>query len=147
MAETLRYKPDMVGIDFINVMRAPKQYQQMWERLLYIAYELKHNARVTKIPILAAAQGNRQSAREGVTLDTVANSIGIAQASDICIALHQDDDDIEAKKMQIKAIKNRDGKKPQTVMHWDHDIMNIYEITAGDLMRRRTNDENQGGDG
>ncbi len=88
-------------------------YNQMWERLLFIAYELKHNARVTKIPVVAAAQGNRQSAREGVTLDTVANSIGIAQASDICVALHQDEDDYEAKRMQLGLIKNRDGKKPR----------------------------------
>lgn len=136
LAETMRYKPDMIGVDFINVMRAPKMYNQMWERLLFIAYELKHNARVTKIPVVAAAQGNRQSAREGVTLDTVANSIGIAQASDICVALHQDEDDYEAKRMQLGLIKNRDGKKPNVVMHWEHDIMDFHEITPDEIMQR-----------
>jgi replicative DNA helicase len=93
---------------------------------------------VTKIPVIAAAQGNRASAREGVTLDTVANSIGIAQASDICIALHQDEDDYEAMRMQLGMIKNRDGKKPSVTMHWQHDTMNFYEIGVDELFTRNS---------
>lgn len=138
LAETMRYKPDVVGVDFINVMQASRSHSQLWERMLYIAYELKHNARIMKIPVVVAAQGNRGSAKEGVELDNVANSIGIVQASDSMIALHRDEDDEIEKRMQVKLIKSRDSIRGVTTnLHWDLDKMEIRELKPTDMLKPR----------
>lgn len=138
MAETIRHKPDLVGIDYVNLMKTPRGISagQTWEKITHITRELKYNARTLQIPILSAAQGNRESAK-GVTLETLAHSISVGQDSDIVIGLHQDEDMVDEKRMEVGLLKNRDGKKARTEMYWNLDTMTIREQKFDDLMPPR----------
>lgn len=135
-AETIRYEPDIVGIDYINLMKS-RGGGQHWEKIQDISQGLKQNARTAKIPILAAAQGTRETARGGMSLEAVASSISISRDCDVFIGLHQDEDDLIDKRMQVGLFKNRDGPKAEAIMRWELDTMNIHELTPDRLMGRK----------
>lgn len=139
LAEAIRYKPDIIGIDYVNLMSAPRGAgNSIWEKLTFITADLKRVARTLGIPIVIAAQGTRDTARSGTNLETVANSISIARDCDIFIGLHQDEDDELLRQLQVGLFKNRDGKKLRegVLMNWELDTMSISEKTAADLMQR-----------
>ena len=112
-AETIRHKPDVVFLDYIGLMRSSHPQGRgasMWQTLTEITQDLKQNARTLGIPIVAAAQTNRSGAKDGAELDNIGLSISIIQDPDIVLGLFADDEMKEAKRMEIRLIKNRDGK-------------------------------------
>lgn len=128
MAATIRYKPDIVGVDYVGMMEAARgASSNSWEKLTTITRGLKSNARTLKVPIVAAAQGNRDFAKEGASLWNLAQSISVGQDSDIVIGLQRDEDQVEENEMDAIMMKNRDGKMASVKMNWELDTMNIYE--------------------
>lgn len=135
MAATIRYKPDIVGVDYVGMMDAPRgSSATSWEKLTHITRGLKSNARTLKVPIVAAAQGNRDFAKEGANLWNLAQSISVGQDSDIVIGLQRDEDMIERDQMEAILMKQRDGISGKSViMNWKLDTMDIRERTTGDI--------------
>lgn len=128
LAETIRYKPDLVGIDYVGLMDAPRGVQgKSWEKLQYITRALKTNARSLRIPVLAAAQANREGARGDLSVVHTAEALSVARDCDIMLGLQQDDEQYENQEMEGIILKNRDGKRGRFLCHWDLDVMNIYE--------------------
>lgn len=129
-AETVRHKPDLVVIDYITLMRSSRPGQKgasMWQSVTEITQDLKQNARTLKIPIIAMAQTNRGSAKDGADLDNVGYSLSIVQDSDIVIGMFADDAMKENKEMQIRLKKNRDGGLGEFMARWDHDNMDFRQ--------------------
>lgn len=132
LAETIRYKPDLVGIDYVGLMDAPRGVQgKSWEKVTYITRALKSNARSLRIPILAAAQANREGGRGEIAITHTAEALSIARDCDMMIGLQQDEEQYENKTMEALLLKNRDGKRGRAELHWDLDIMDIHERTLG----------------
>lgn len=72
---------------------------------------------MTKIPIIAVSQQNRESTEKGVGTEHIAQSDRISQDSTVIIALEKKDD-----VLTLDLIKSRDsvnGKKLQYVVNWD----------------------------
>lgn len=137
-AETVRHKPDLVVIDYLSLMRSsrPSRNVSMWQDLTSITQDLKQNARTLGIPIIAAAQTNRQGGKDGAELDNIGYSISIVQDSDIVIGLYADDEMKESKEMEIRLRKNRDGQLGVFRARWDHAKMEFRERTSMDMFNR-----------
>lgn len=138
-AETVRHKPDLVIVDYISLMRSgrpSKNSTSMWQGLTEITQDLKQNARTLGIPIVAAAQTNRSSGKDGAELDNIGYSLSVVQDSDIVIGLYADDEMKERKEMEIRLNKNRDGRLGKFPSIWDHDAMNFREKTMRDLFKK-----------
>jgi replicative DNA helicase len=123
-AETMRYKPDLVAIDYVSLMDTTRSSgTQMWEKVTYLTQQLKQIARTSGTPIIAVAQTNIASADGGAKLENIAYSRSIGQDSDIVLGLHQDDDMKENQKMTVRMLKNRDGSTAVGDLYWNMDNM------------------------
>ena len=138
-AETVRHKPDIVFLDYIGLMRSNRPQSRgasMWQTLTEITQDLKQNARTLGIPIVAAAQTNRSGAKDGAEMDNVGGSISIVQDPDIVLGLFADDEMRAEKRMEIRLIKNRDGRLGSFKAIWDHESQHFREEVMGDHFKR-----------
>jgi replicative DNA helicase len=123
-AETVRYEPDMVAIDYITLMETSRSIgQSMWEKVTYITQALKQQARTLKIPVYGVAQTNINSAQEGAALDNIAYSRSIGQDSDLVLGLFQNEGMRENSQMQVRLLKNRDGAIRSADLLWEMETM------------------------
>lgn len=131
-AETVRYGPDLVAVDYLNLMRSSRSGRALplWQSTSEITQDLKQNARTLKVPIIMAAQTNRSGAKEGAELDNIAQSVSIIQDSDIVIGLHTDDDMRAEKTIQVRLNKNRDGRIDSFLATWDYDQMQFKDLNS-----------------
>jgi len=124
-SEINRYKPDIVGIDYVSLMDTPKHAgTQIWERVTYITNNLKYIARSLNIPIIAVAQTNSS---DPASLDNIAHSKSVVRDADIVLGLYQDQEMRDNKQMQLRVNKNRDGELKNIDMFWDMHHMQFEE--------------------
>jgi replicative DNA helicase len=132
-AETYRHEPDIVAVDYIDLLDAPKGMVG-WQAVAYNARQLKMNARISGIPHIVVAQTNRDGFSQGARKDNVGGSIGITQNCDIGIGLWggpEDEHWQDQNMLEINLWKNRDGKgHPGFKVHADLDKMEIGERVA-----------------
>jgi replicative DNA helicase len=115
-AETIRHKPQLVVVDYLEEMRSRKGMSD-WESVRENARGLKQQARVTRIPHVTGTQINRDG-------DTAHQSIH--KIADAIIQLYPDDDD--EKIMLYRLLKYRDGpSRAEVTMEWDLDRMVIQQ--------------------
>lgn len=126
-AEAVRWRPEIIAVDYVSLMLPSRASGAMWENVTQITQGLKQVARTLKIPIIGVAQTNRDSAEEGATLANISYSRSIGQDSDLVFGLHTTKDMRAEKKMQLRMIKNRDGRTQDVDLFWDLDVMKIEE--------------------
>lgn len=127
-AETIRHKPDLVIVDYISLLETGRTgAEQHWQKIGQISRELKLNAQTLGIPVVAAAQTNRDSVKDGVKLENLAFSSSIGMDSDIVLGLQQDEDMRAEEKMEVVMVKNRDGAPGKALMDWRIDSMQLGE--------------------
>lgn len=117
-----QYKPDLLIIDYITLMKFTSAKVANWEKIQYLTQSLKQLARdVDFPPIIAVAQANSEAAKDGATLSNLGYGKSIGMDSDIVIGLHQDPEGKMAsmKQMEVRLNKNRDGEKTVAKMYWD----------------------------
>lgn len=138
-AETVKHAPDIVFIDYLSLMRsgqANKRTNSMWQNLTEITQDLKQNARTLGVPIIAAAQTNRSSSKEGADLDNIGYSLSVVQDSDIVIGLHSDDDLRAEHKMLMRVKKNREGPLGEIALVWNHEESDFREEGMTERFRK-----------
>lgn len=139
-AEGVRYKPDVILVDYVSLMRSSRPTNRnasLWQTVTEITQDLKQVARTLKIPIIAAAQTNRSGQKEGADLDNIGYSLSIAQDSDILIGLHSDEELRSRNEMEINLRKNRDGPIGKFMARWDHEHMVYRDVDQGDEFYRQ----------
>jgi replicative DNA helicase len=126
-SDIVKYQPDMVCIDYISLMHTPRSQgmNSTWEKLMFISNHLKQTARQLKVPIVAVAQTNRESAESGPELRNVSWSVAINQDSDIVLGLHRGEEEENNRQIQLKMLKNRDGRLRNTRLFWDMETMDF----------------------
>lgn len=130
-AETIRHKPDLVVVDYLSLLDTGKTgNDKQWQAIGQISRELKLNAQTLGIPVIAAAQTNRDSVKEGVKLETIAFSSAIGMDADIVLGLMQDDDMKAEEQMEVAMVKNRDGAPGKALLDWKIDSMQFGERPA-----------------
>jgi replicative DNA helicase len=127
-AEASRWKPDLLAVDYISLLTAPKSAgNQVWERVTYITRELKLLARTLRVPIIGIAQTNIGGASDGATLENIAYSRSVGQDSDLVFGLKDDKEMRANNKMVVRMLKNRDGRLCETEMLWNMERMDFRE--------------------
>jgi len=135
-ADSVKYKPDIIGVDYITLLHT-REGQALWEKVTHLTGALKQTAMSLKTPIVAACQTNIGGATGGAALDNIAYSRSIGQDSDIVLGLHQDDAMKANERMEVKVLKNRDGRCVDFNMVWSHTNMEFREATTKDLFQRQ----------
>ena len=123
-SEMQRYRPDIVAIDYITLMETTRTTNAHWEAVTQITRDLKMTARDLNIPIIGVAQTNAVSDGE-FKGSNIAYSKSIVRDSDVMFDLFCDDEMRQAKKMQLRLVKNRDGRALNTELLWDVEFMNF----------------------
>jgi replicative DNA helicase len=118
-AETARWSPDVVLVDYVQLMVGPKDLRSNWEKVDYCSKSLKLQARGMKIPVYGLAQTNAEGADQGGKLTTLGGSKAIGFHSDLVLGLKQDDEDRAMKKMNVVIDKNRGGPRGEFALYWD----------------------------
>lgn len=146
-SEIVRYKPDIVCVDYITLLSTPASAgQAVWEKVTYLTREFKAMCRNLGVPIIGIVQTNIGSVESGATLDTIAYSRSIGQDADIVLGLFQDKEGKmrSQKKMEVRLLKNRDGDQTQVDMFWNMANMEFREWKPSDMfLQRDHNDDNQ----
>ncbi len=140
-SEIVHHQPDVIAIDYITLMSMSSTREQRWEQVSKIAQRLKDVAMQTECPIFAVAQTGRESAKVGAELDNVAASVGIVNASDIVIGLHQDEERRHDKLMEVRLIKNRYGQQLRTDVYWDMEHMRFADSFMAEQVRKMRAEE------
>lgn len=139
LAETMRYKPDAVFVDYLELMSTPKSAGgQHWEKISFSGVGLKQNARIMGIPHFTAAQLDRAAGKGEITLANIGYQ-SVGKHSDIVVGLRQDEEQETRNEMELVLLKNRDGKKNVVAkMNWELDEMFIKEKGISERFPRRT---------
>jgi len=142
-AELVRWQPDILCLDYINLMSVRSSYAQNWEKITYLTQELKQISRTLKIPIIGVGQANRSSFQQGATLENIAGSISAVQDADLVFGLHSDEEMREEKKTELRLLKNRDGMVGKVDLWWEPETMTFgpWEETRYWKNRRQINAE------
>lgn len=132
-AETVRYNPDLVAVDYIGLMEAPSNVGSTWEKITYCTKGLKQNARNLKVPIISVAQTNREDGGSGAELGKLAGSLSIGRDSDQVIGMYQDEEMLEAQRMEVRLLKSRDSGQGTAQLKWKPDIGEYGEIPPSEF--------------
>jgi replicative DNA helicase len=91
-ASIRRVKPDLVIVDQLPIMTPPDTRAPREQQMAALAYGLKRLAKAENVPIIAAAQLNRDQVRRGAdrlpTQHDLRESAAIGQAADVVVLLH-----------------------------------------------------------
>lgn len=131
-AQIKHYRPDVVYIDGAYLVRTTTKGGQRWERVLQVLEILKQVALAENIPIYLTTQFNKTAPG---TLEGIAYSDGISQASSIAISLDTDgaDDASMSKPIQyrtLKLLKGRDGETGKIRIELDFNRMIFSQNTV-----------------
>lgn len=142
-----RYKADIVYVDYIGLMDSDGggKEQNRAQELSKITRELKQLARISGIPIVAAAQLNRDAAAGRPTLKDIKDSDGAAADGDVVIALWRDVDTPTPRvgmiETNIDVLKQRNG-----ALGWGKIGMRVPQKHFGDIeTEKRTDVQNHRG--
>lgn len=135
--ETVKHKPDLVIIDYITLMKSSHgRGAAKWHEITEVTQDLKQNALMLGVPVLAAAQLNR-AGKDDASTENTGYSISIVQDSDIYLGLTrvrdpQDKDQYLEGQIEAHLNKNRDGKLGKFYCIWDHENLDFREMKPSD---------------
>jgi replicative DNA helicase len=103
--------PDIIIVDYADLMSTRKSYEQKRYELESIYEELRALAGELQVPIVTASQTNRGSMEdEVVTLAAISESFAKAQVADVILSISRRLEDKRQNKGKLYIAKNRAGK-------------------------------------
>lgn len=104
------FKPEVVVIDYINLLKPTTKNVNSYESVKEIAEQLRALAFKYNIPIVTATQLNRGSFNTASPgMEGISESIGLAATCDVLASLWQEDEDRELGIINLSMQKNRFG--------------------------------------
>jgi replicative DNA helicase len=104
------FKPDVVVIDYINLLKPTTKNQNSYETVKEIAEQLRALAFKYNIPFVTASQLNRGAFNTSSPgMEGISESIGLAATCDVICSLWQEDEDKELGVIKLGMTKNRFG--------------------------------------
>jgi replicative DNA helicase len=118
-----QFKPDLVCVDYLGIMKSNKSYGSDWEDMGHIAEDLHEFCRKKNIPVITAAQrkGRIRSAGKGKA-ETIEDSEEIGRSkmigdnANIILLIENRNEEHLREDMVIHVTKNRDGAKGKIVL-------------------------------
>ena len=140
--------PDLLVIDYADIMRSSRQYDSMRHELKKVYEDLRNLAMEKQIPIWTASQSNRESASSDIVgLENMSESYGKAQVADVVISISRKPTEKASGLGRIFIAKNRAGRdgilfpvKLNTAMSMFSIIENAEEMTLSEAQGKNEND-------
>jgi len=105
------FKPDLLVIDYADIMRSTRSYDSLRHELKLIYEELRNMAMELKIPIWTASQANRSSAQSDIVgLENMSEAYGKAMVADVVISLSRKAHEKAEGAGRLFVAKNRAGR-------------------------------------
>ena len=104
-------KPDVVIIDYADIMKSSKSYDSLRHELKLVYEELRNLAMELEVPIWTASQANRDSAQSDVVgLENMSEAYGKAMVADVVVSLSRKASEKSSGVGRLFIAKNRAGK-------------------------------------
>ena len=140
--------PDLLVIDYADIMRSSRQYDSMRHELKKVYEDLRNLAMEKNLPIWTASQSNRESASSDIVgLENMAESYGKAQVADVVISISRKPVEKASGMGRLYVAKNRAGRdgivfpvKLNTAMSRFAVIENTEEMTLAEAQGKNEND-------
>jgi replicative DNA helicase len=105
------FKPDVVLIDYADIMKSSKSYDALRHELKLVYEELRNLAMELELPIWTASQANRESAQANVVgLENMSEAYGKAMVADVVVSLSRKASEKATGFGRLFIAKNRAGK-------------------------------------
>jgi replicative DNA helicase len=145
--EKLKFKefmPNLIIIDYADIMRSSRQYDSLRHELKLIYEELRNLAMEMSIPVWTASQANRDSAKSDIVgLENMAEAYGKAMVADVVISLSRKPMEKSSGVGRLFVAKNRAGRdglvfpiKMDTarsiIEFLDEEDLDLREVTEND---------------
>jgi replicative DNA helicase len=124
-----QHLPDLVIIDYIQLLKDANKADQRHLAVENIVYDLKSQAQEYQIPIILISSANRQTteSKTGPELENLSASDALGFAVDAAFSLYQTEEQKILSMLTLNTIKNRHGKKVKVVLSYDIDRSVIEE--------------------
>ena len=128
------FRPDLIIIDYADIMRSTRSYDSLRHELKLIYEELRNLAMELRIPVWTASQANRSSAQNDIVgLENMSEAYGKAMVADVVISLSRKSHEKADGAGRLFVAKNRAGR--------DGLVFPIKIDTAQSKIRTLTEDE------
>ena len=105
------FKPNIVIIDYADIMKSTRSYESLRHELKLIYEELRNLAMELDIPVWTASQANRDSAQSDIVgLENMSEAYGKAMVADVVISLSRKAAEKSSGVGRLFIAKNRAGK-------------------------------------
>lgn len=134
--QSLGFDPDLILVDYLDLLKPPQRYKERRDELTAITEELRGMA----VDIEKATWSATQSQRAAISMEThteehVSEDIGKINTADIAITINQTKEEVDAGIMRLFLAKNRNGPRYCTVEIQTHlDRMCFYEPPKGPIL-------------
>jgi replicative DNA helicase len=102
-------RPDVIVLDYLNLMDAAGDGDNSYEQVKQITEQLRALTYIFKCPIVSATQVNRSGYEGKPALESTSESMGLAHTADVIIPIWQEDGDKELGVLKLGLSKNRFG--------------------------------------
>jgi len=103
-------KPDMVVLDYINLLHCPIG-NNSYERVKHAAEQVRALSYSFECPFVTATQINRSGMNEqNPGVENISESIGLAATADVIMSIWQDEGDVDLGVIRMGMVKNRYGQ-------------------------------------
>ena len=123
------FEPDVVIVDYLELMRPVRENQHEYQAQQRIAEELRAFAMENGCLIWTATQTNRQGRAVKIITDAeLGDSYGKIRTCDFAISLNQSEEEFDNGRMRAYVVKSRNGRPRFTVpMEVDYNIFKMVE--------------------
>lgn len=105
------FQPDLIIIDYADIMRSTRQYDSLRHELKLIYEELRGFASEKKIPIWTASQSNKEgSGADIVDLNNMSEAYGKAMVADVVLSVSRRSHEKSSGQGRLYVAKNRAGR-------------------------------------
>ena len=105
------FKPDIVFIDYADIMRSSRSYDSLRHELKLVYEELRNLAMDMNIPVWTASQANREASNASVVgLENMSEAYGKAMVADVVVSLSRKPMEKATGAGRLFVAKNRAGR-------------------------------------
>ena len=103
-------KPDVIIIDYLNLIAAPEKGKNSYESVKAITEHVRAMSYTFECPVISATQTNRSGyGEENPGLETMSESMGLAHTADAQFSIWSNPEDKELGQINLGVAKNRFG--------------------------------------
>ena len=142
------FRPDLIIIDYADLMRTPTRSNARHEELGYIYEELRSMAGELQIPMWTASQTQRSSINdEVIEADKIGESYNKVKTADVLLSLSRKTEDKINNTARLHIVKNRFGADGVTLpvkMDTSKGLVDVHDPTSpegGELQETMANGE------